>query len=58
MRKMRVLSKFEANLVIPKAVFMVIFQPEEGICIKKGFISYFQYGKGKIKRDLHNKVRN
>jgi len=29
----RVLTKFQVNLVILKALFMVIFQPKEGICI-------------------------
>ena len=31
--KKRVLTKFQVNIVIPKAIFMVIFQPKEGICI-------------------------
>ena len=28
-----VFTMFQVNLVIPKAIFMVIFQPKEGICI-------------------------
>jgi len=32
-KQIRVLTKFQVNLVIPKALFMVIFQPKEGICI-------------------------
>ena len=40
-RKITVLTKFQANLVIPKALFMVIFQPKEGICIQRGFLLYF-----------------
>jgi len=33
MHRKRALTKFQVNLVIPKALFMVIFQPKEGICI-------------------------
>ena len=33
MHRKRALTKFQVNLVIPKAIFMVIFQPKEGICI-------------------------
>ena len=33
-----VLTKFQVNLVIPKALFIVIFQPKEGICIYGGFL--------------------
>jgi len=33
MHRKRVLTKFQINLVIPKAILMVMFQPKEGICI-------------------------
>ena len=47
MHRKRVLTKFQVNLVIPKALFMVIFQPKEGICIYGGFYHIFNMGRGK-----------
>ena len=41
----RVLTKFQVNLVIPKAIHMVIFQPKVGICKYMGFLSYFNMGR-------------
>jgi len=46
--KIRVLTKFQVNLVIPKAIFMVIFQPKEGICIYGGFYYIFSMERGEI----------
>lgn len=37
----RVLTKFQVNLVIPKALLMVIFQPKVGICKYWGFLIIF-----------------
>ena len=37
----RALTKFQVNLVIPKAIFMVISQPKGGDMYLWGFLSYF-----------------
>ena len=53
--KMRVLTKFQVNLVIPKGYLWLFFNQREGY-VFRGILYIFKIGGGEINRDLHSRV--